>query len=297
MTPPAAAAPAVQPHPRRAPAPGRPYSPRPRRVSGPARPTRAPGRERGAPGRSGGRDQYTGIAGIALGIGERLQRLSTHPMLDRLIRGRTWIAIVAFALIGIVTLQLGLLKLNAGIGHSLGHEANLQRENAALSIENSELAAGDVVESSAGRLGMEVVPVGALRFLTAHPGGDAGHGAAALKAPLASASTAAPTPEASSGSTGTESAAEGAKSGSSGSSGSSGEASAQPGEPSTSSESTASSTSESKEAKPAPSEPSASGRSSEAASEERTSSAAAAPPAGGGSTEPSGGTQAATAGR
>ncbi|HEY2398468.1 MAG TPA: hypothetical protein VGH78_05690 [Solirubrobacteraceae bacterium] len=202
-------------------------------------------------------------------------------MLDRLIRGRAWIAIVAFALIGIVTLQLGLLKLNAGIGHSLRLEANLQRENAALSIENSELAAGDVVESRAGRLGMEVVPVGALRFLTAHPGADAGHGAAALKTPLASGSSAASSPETSSAAAGTETASEGAKSG----------------ESSTPSESTTTPTSESKEAKPAPSESSASGPSSEAAGGERTSSAAAAAPAGGGSTEPSGGTQAGTAGR
>jgi hypothetical protein len=205
-------------------------------------------------------------------------------MLDRLIRGRTWIAIVAFALIGIVTLQLGLLKLNAGIGHSLRLQANLQRENAALSIENSELAAGDVVESRAGPLGMEVVPVGALRFLTAHPGADAGHGAAALKTPLASASPSGSTSEASSGAAGAESPK----------SGSSGESSSQSGEStSTTSESTTSTTPESHEAKASEGESSASRTSSEPAAEERTSPA----PAGGGSTEPSGGTQAGTTGR
>jgi hypothetical protein len=223
---------------------------------------------------------------------EGVKRLSTHPMLDRLIRGRTWIAIVAFALIGIVTLQLGLLKLNAGIGHSLRLQANLQRENAALSIENSELAAGDVVESRAGRLGMEVVPVGALRFLTAHPGADAGHGAAALKAPLAGASPPGSTSEASSAAGGSE----GAKSGSSG------ESSSQSGEAattttpeataSTTPEATTSTTPESHEAKAPEGESSASRTSSEPASEERAS-----PPAAGASTEPSGGTQAGTTGR
>ncbi len=60
-----------------------------------------------------------------------------------LIRGRAWIGLVAFALIGIVTLQLGLLQLNSGIGRALEREARLQRENAALSIENSELASGE----------------------------------------------------------------------------------------------------------------------------------------------------------
>jgi cell division protein FtsL len=104
-------------------------------------------------------------------------------MLDRLIRGRMWIGIVAFALIGIVTLQLGLLKLNSSIGHSLEKEGALQRENAALSIENSELAGGDRVESQAERLGMRLVAVGALQFLSSHASSDVPHAAQALKAP------------------------------------------------------------------------------------------------------------------
>jgi hypothetical protein len=189
MTPPsAAAAPAVQPG--RPLAPRRRFttSPRPRRVSGPARrpPVDHPVRLRSP-----------GYAGIALGLTEALSRLSQHRLLDRLIRGRAWIALVAFALIGIVTLQLGLLKLNAGIGHALQKEAALQRQNAALSIENSELAAGGLVESSASRLGMEMVPVGVLRFLTARPGADAGRAAAAMSAPVASPSTPSGTGEAS----------------------------------------------------------------------------------------------------
>jgi hypothetical protein len=242
-----------------------------------------PGREREALKRSA--PEY---AGVVLGVIEGVKRLSSNPVLDRLIRGRTWIAIVAFALIGIVTLQLGLLKLNAGIGHSLRLQGNLQRENAALSIENSELAAGDVVESRAGRLGMEVVPVGALRFLTAHPAADAGHGAAALKTPPAGASPAGSTSESSSGAAG----AEGAKSESSG------ESSSQPAEPATTatSESTSSSKAEpaeAAEAKAATGESGATRTSSEAAVEEHTSSS----PAGGGSTEASGGTQAGTTGR
>jgi cell division protein FtsL len=105
-------------------------------------------------------------------------------MLDRLIRGRMWIGIVAFALIGIVTLQLGLLRLNSSIGHSLEKEGTLQRENAALSIENSELAGGDRVESQAERLGMRLVAVGALQFLSSHATGDVPHAAQALKAPV-----------------------------------------------------------------------------------------------------------------
>jgi hypothetical protein len=151
MTPPpppaavaTAPAPAVRPR-RRPPAPARP-----RRVSGPARSRPAPAR-RAAPSRN--------PAAI----------VTTHPLFDRLIHGRAWIGLVAFALIGIVTMQLGLLKLNAGIGRALEHEAALQRENSALSVENSEVAAGDTVELQAAHMGMQLVPAGALKFLAASP--------------------------------------------------------------------------------------------------------------------------------
>jgi len=166
MTPPAAAAaPAVRP--RRAPAPRGP-----RRISGPARPATAPRRPA-----TGARASQPGLV---LGLLSALESLAQHRLLDRLIRGRVWIGLVAFALIGIVTLQLGLLKLNGGIGRALEHEALLQRENAALSIENSELAAGTRVEQKAAKLGMTFVPVGGLRFLPAGGHGEVGKAAAAL---------------------------------------------------------------------------------------------------------------------
>jgi hypothetical protein len=149
--------------------PTRPLSPqpRPRRVSGPAR-------RKADEGRVGGRSK--GETGLAVGLLARLDALSRH----RALGGRTWIGLVAFALIGIVTLQLGLLKLNAGIGRALEHEAVLQRENAALSIENSEMGTSARITSWAAREGMEPVPMGALRFLEVRPLIDVARGAAAL---------------------------------------------------------------------------------------------------------------------
>jgi len=81
-----------------------------------------------------------------------------------------------------VTLQLLVLQLNAGIGRALVREAQLQRENAAESIENSELASGERVEAQAARLGMQLVPIGALRFLGSDPQADVARAAAALDA-------------------------------------------------------------------------------------------------------------------
>jgi len=159
VSPPASAAAARRP--------SRSTVPARRRVSGPVR---APVPARPA---------RVGLLPGALAVAQRLER---HRLLDRLIAGRAWIALVAFALIGIVTLQLGLLELNSSVGRALEREAALQRENAALAIESSELAAGNRVESLASRLDMQLVPMTALRFLTVRPSVDVRHAAAALGA-------------------------------------------------------------------------------------------------------------------
>jgi cell division protein FtsL len=173
VTPPAAAA-----SPRaRVSAPPRPRvsPPRPRRVSGPARQP-----SRGAAPAPPPREER----GLALGLLDALAGVTRGGALDRLIRGRIWIAVIAFALIGIVTLQLLVLQLNASIGRTLVREGQLERENAALSIEGSELASGERVESDAARLGMQLVPVGSLRFLRADPPADIARAAASLNTPV-----------------------------------------------------------------------------------------------------------------
>jgi cell division protein FtsL len=178
---PAAAAAAGAPARRaRTPVPTRPRisPPRsPRRISGPAR---TPAKRSSHPSQPRTQAER-GLVPALLGA---LNGVSRSGALDRLIRGRIWIAVIAFALIGIVTLQLLVLQLNASIGRSLVREAQLQRANAALSIESSELSAGERVESQAGRLGMQLVPLDALRFLTADPRADVVRAAAALKTPV-----------------------------------------------------------------------------------------------------------------
>jgi hypothetical protein len=93
--------------------------------------------------------------------------LAPSRLLDRLIRSRSWIGLVAFALIGIVAMQLWLLKLNGGIGRAIEHEGMLERTNAALSAENASMAAGDLIEQQAIASGMRIVAPGSLIFLRA----------------------------------------------------------------------------------------------------------------------------------
>jgi cell division protein FtsL len=203
-----------------------------------------------------------------------LEAVAGHRLFDRLIRGRAWIGIVAFALIGIVTLQLGLLKLNGGIGRALEHEAMLQRTNTALSIENSELAAGTRIEAQARRLGMAFAPSGSLHFLSANAHADIAKATAALSSAARAvaqsheASVAAAAGESQASESSTTSESEASQSSSASTSGeSSGESSSEPsGEaeasPSASSEETSSS--EASSAAPAGEAESSSAASSEA---------------------------------
>jgi hypothetical protein len=282
MTPPAAAAaPTVRP--RRAPAPRGP-----RRVSGPARPARPSVAPRPARSRTRTRE-----GGLALGFVSALEALAQHRLLDRLIRGRAWIFVVAFALIGIVALQLGLLKLNGGIGRALEREGLLQRQNAALSIENSELAAGERVEARAGKLGMTFVPAGAMRFLSAGSHAEAAKAAGALSS--AAREKAARTSEASTTSTaGSSEASSGGEAESS--------TTASGGESSSAESSTAEGSSPaSGEASATSGEAASSASASASASSEAESTAAASPSeatqeVSGGEAQPSGGSQAGSTG-
>jgi hypothetical protein len=92
--------------------------------------------------------------------------------------------VVAFALIGIVAMQLWLLKLNGGIGRAIEHEGLLQRENAVLSAENSSMSAGDLIEGQAVASGMRIVAPGSLIFLRARGSMDERLAAARLARPV-----------------------------------------------------------------------------------------------------------------
>ncbi len=112
--------------------------------------------------------------------------------LDRLIRGRVWIALVGAMLIGLVFLQLSLLSLNAGIGTSLEQAQGLEAQNAALSTQLSRMDGDRRVQDAAVREGLIMPSAGARRYLEvgAVPASVAARGITAPKAPAASVGTA-----------------------------------------------------------------------------------------------------------
>ncbi|HEY5193037.1 MAG TPA: hypothetical protein VIJ39_04075 [Solirubrobacteraceae bacterium] len=303
-------------------------APRPRRISGPTGSTRsgavaaavaipAPGialpRERKSrpgslprtrPARKTTRRPAQGAPGIALRAIDAFEGVSSSVFLDRLIRGRLWIGLLAFALIGIVAMQLLVLKLNTGIGHTLGRVETLQRENAQLGIEDSMYSAEGRVAPLAAAQGMTLAPPGTVHFVVASKA-DISRAASALSsttqtpASLGASSTTAGEPSVSPASSETEAqASTGAGSQASGSSGEvSGESSSSAGAgevaagPSESSASVTPSSSPESAASPSSqpaATPSAAGAQEAGASATPSSSEASATQASG----PAGGTQA-----
>jgi cell division protein FtsL len=155
VTPPAAAAaaaPRTRTRPsgpsRRSSGPGLRRSPAARRLSGPlARPAAA----------------AAGAGTLALPLGQRLARAAAaapdHPLVGRMVRGRTWIGVLGFMLIGIVFMQVTLLQMNAGIGRAVEQSAALDRANGELRVQVSRLSSGERIQAAAARFGM-ITPVG-----------------------------------------------------------------------------------------------------------------------------------------
>lgn len=141
----------------------------PRRASGPSRPrASAPARERT----------------LADAILAGAKRLGDARLLDRLVRGRAWIAIVAVSLLGIVFMQVSLLRINAGVGAAVTQADRLDRENSTMRADIAELDSGERIQAVAAKLGMVMPPAGDVHFLDAR----------GANVPLAATSITAPKP-------------------------------------------------------------------------------------------------------
>jgi hypothetical protein len=146
----------------------------PRRVSGPARPS--PARRRG---------QSTVRPPLASRSAAYIRALPDHALLDRIIRGRYWIPLLGVLLVGIVAMQVEVLKLNAGIGRALEQSTSLQGRNEQLRAAVARGADDQRIESMAAHMGMVMPPPAAIRFLGRLPIADAGRAIANIHAPAA----------------------------------------------------------------------------------------------------------------
>jgi hypothetical protein len=148
----------------------------PRRVSGPAAPAR-PAR-RTTVGRT-----PASRAPLTARCSAYVRALPDHALLDRIIRGRYWIPLLGVLLVGIVAMQVEVLKLNAGIGRALERSTALQSRNEQLRAAVASEADDQRIESKAAHMGMVMPRPAAIRFLRRHPTTDVVKAIASIHAP------------------------------------------------------------------------------------------------------------------
>jgi hypothetical protein len=113
----------------------------------------------------------------------RLRTLPDHSLLDRVVRGRLWIPLLGVLLVGIVAMQVEVLKLNASIGHSMTGSAQLQSDNQLLRADDSRLSDDQGIETEAVRLGMSMPAATQTLFLGGSTGANLSRALANIHAP------------------------------------------------------------------------------------------------------------------
>ena len=159
MTPPPTTAPARSPARRTTRPPVRHH----RRVSGSAR-AAAVAAPRPIP-----QIPFGALADRAVGA---LCSLRDSQVVDRLVRGQGWIALLGVLLIGLVGLNVSLLKLNAHNGRTAEIARDLRIQNAKLSGSASRLGSSDRLQESARNMGLVMPTPQMVTYLTARPNAD-----------------------------------------------------------------------------------------------------------------------------
>jgi hypothetical protein len=99
----------------------------------------------------------------------RVAALADARLVDRVLRGRAWIGVVGVLLIGLVALQVSMLKLNAGIGASVERSSTLERQNSRLEASIARLSSADRIRAKARTLGLVPPRVDRNRYVWARP--------------------------------------------------------------------------------------------------------------------------------
>ena len=181
-----AAAPARR-APARTPAPGpKPAAVRRAAAAAPApAPARAPVRRPG-PGPRGTPPRRTQAARRAQPRGA--------AVLDNLLHGRGWIAIVFVLLAGIVFFNVDLLQMNRDIAASAEAAGEIKRENAKLRTEIARLGSSERIQQVAAEAGLVLPAPGEVRYLRSNPSVDASQAAARIDEGAATPPAVAPEP-------------------------------------------------------------------------------------------------------
>ena len=153
--------------------------PRARAVAAPrSRPLISPRSPRTRP-RTAARPQRLASSGVGLAYGgvaiaSRMANVaidvSASRLMDRVVRSRVWIGVIAVVLTGIVAMQVSLLKLNSGITRAVQTASTLEQSNAALRQDISRLSSGERIQPLAERMGFVMPAPADVGYVSARDG-------------------------------------------------------------------------------------------------------------------------------
>jgi cell division protein FtsL len=95
-------------------------------------------------------------------------RFDGVALLDRLLRGPAYIAMVGVLLAGIVFFNVDVLELNHGIASTDVRATDLKRQNAALTLQLAKLGSSERIQTMALQNGLVLPQPGDVRYLRAH---------------------------------------------------------------------------------------------------------------------------------
>ena len=113
----------------------------------------------------------------------RAARRRTGDVLDALLSGRGWIALVFVLLAGIVFFNVDLLQMNRDIARNDQKISALKREIARNRLDVARLASSERIQESAAQYGLVLPAPGEVRYLKARPERDAHLAAKRITAP------------------------------------------------------------------------------------------------------------------
>ena len=103
-------------------------------------------------------------------------------MLDAILNGRSWIALVFVLLAGIVFFNVDLLQMNREIAQTEERVGALKRENAHLRTDLARLGSSERIQRVAAERGLVLPAPGEVRYLRSDPAVDARRAAARIEA-------------------------------------------------------------------------------------------------------------------
>jgi cell division protein FtsL len=94
-----------------------------------------------------------------------------------------WICFIGVSLMGIVAMQVSLLKLNSGISRAVETSATLERQNSDMEASIARLASGERIRAAADTDGMVTPAAGDVHYLRVRGAADARLAARRMRPP------------------------------------------------------------------------------------------------------------------